>query len=155
MTYLHCSNNNRASTVLRCFEEAVSTYSVPSWVRCDYGVENVDVARFMLETRGTGRSSIITFPLSVHNQRVERLWRDVKRIVQTVQHFLSSELQWYHFLSETCIYVPLILCQWYLFPQTGITGIVGWTSVIEVRSITINHICTVEGRFSSAYRYVQ
>ena len=91
VTYLRCSNNNRASTVLRCFEEAVSTYSVPSRVRCDYGVENVDVARFMLETRGTGRSSIITGS-SVHNQRVERLWRDVKRIVQTVQHFLSSEL---------------------------------------------------------------
>ena len=89
MTYLRCSNN-RATTVLRCFEEAVSTYSVPSRVRCDYGVENADVARFMLETQGTGHSSIITGS-SVHNQRVEGQWRDVKIIVQTVQHFLSSQ----------------------------------------------------------------
>ena len=93
MTYLRCSNNNRASTVLQCFQEAISTYSVPSRVRCDYGVENVDVARFMLETRGTDRSSIITGS-SVHNQRVERLWRDVRRIVvrqyQNVFHYLET-----------------------------------------------------------------
>ena len=64
---------------------------MPSRVRCDYGVENVDVARFMLETRGTDHSSIITGS-SVH--RVERLWRDVRRIVvqqyQNVFHYLET-----------------------------------------------------------------
>ena len=38
-------------------------------------VLRMDVARFMLyNNRGTGRSSIMT-GLSVHNQRIEHLWR--------------------------------------------------------------------------------
>lgn len=80
ITYLQCSDNNWAETVLQYFVEAVNTYSLPSHVRSEYGIENVDVARFMLTNRGTGRGSIITLN-SVHNQRVERMCWDVKRIV--------------------------------------------------------------------------
>ena len=43
-------------------------------------VENYEVGRFMLETRGVYWRSITTGS-SVHNQRIERLWRDVNRIV--------------------------------------------------------------------------
>ena len=76
--YIQASSNNRASTVLHCFLGAVQQYRLPSRVRCDRGGENVRVSEFMLHhpERGPGRRSCIT-GRSVHNQRIERLWRDV------------------------------------------------------------------------------
>ncbi len=40
------------------------------------GGENVDLAHFMVLLRGEGRGSHLT-GRSVHNQRIEHLWRDV------------------------------------------------------------------------------
>lgn len=59
--FLHASSNNRAATVLNLFTEAVATFGLPSFVRCDKGGENYDVGFYMLNhpQRGPGRGIII------------------------------------------------------------------------------------------------
>ena len=52
IVFLGASSNNRASTVFGLFLDAVERYNIPSRVRSDYGMENIDVGRFMI-TRST------------------------------------------------------------------------------------------------------
>ena len=80
IVYLHASCNNRAETVLHLFRSAVRMFGWPLRVRSDKGGENVEVSRAIILARGTGRKSFITGS-SVHNQRIERLWRDTFRCV--------------------------------------------------------------------------
>ena len=66
IVFLQASTNNRALTVLQYFQSAVEHYNLPSRVRSDLGMENIEVARFMLQERGLNRGSHITGK-SVHN----------------------------------------------------------------------------------------
>ena len=92
VVFLGMNNNNRAATVLQLFLEAINTYHLPSRVRADKGRENTLVARYMLEHRGTNRSSFIS-GRSTHNQRIERLWRDVFRVVLSSYYELFYQME--------------------------------------------------------------
>ena len=78
VVYLGCSTDNKAATVFTLFMDGVTEFGLTSRVRSDKGGENVDVTWFMLThpSRGPDRGSHIT-GRSVHNQRIERMWRDL------------------------------------------------------------------------------
>ena len=90
MTFLRCSTDNTASTVLKSFVNAGSFYGIPSRVRSDHGGENTKVALFLNLIRL--RTSHIT-GRSVHNERIARSWRDVHYQVSSVfyEEFYSME----------------------------------------------------------------
>lgn len=85
ITFLTCSTNNRAATVLTSFTNCLNYYNCPLQIRCDKGGENVDVARFMLDIYSGNPHCVITGS-SNHNQRIERSWRDI----------YEKDLEFYH-----------------------------------------------------------
>ena len=85
--YLKCSLNNRATTVFELFLKAVQDFNVPSRVRFDQGLENI-----MIERRGSDRRSMFTGS-STHNQRIERLWRDMHSCVTLLFYKLFYYLE--------------------------------------------------------------
>lgn len=114
--YLSCQNNNLASTVYSLFQRGVSAHGLPKKIRTDHGMENVHVARYMLQHRGTNRGSVLT-GRSVHNVRVERLHRDVYSGVlchyallfnfMEEEHLLDIDNE-QHLLALQLVFIPQI-----------------------------------------------
>lgn len=79
---------------LHLFEGAVEQFGLPSRVCSDHGVENVDVARYMLRAYSYENGRMHT-GLSVRNQRMDRLRGDVCCVVlrsfQNLFFYLESE----------------------------------------------------------------
>lgn len=92
IVFLKCSTNNRCETVEECFLSAVEQYEWPSRVRTDHGGENTRVWQQMEERRGPNRGSYIA-GTSVHNQRIERLWRDVFCVVCHIFYYTFQAME--------------------------------------------------------------
>lgn len=112
IVYMKCVDNNKAITILDCFTEAVRKYGPPLKARSDQGMENIEVARFMLQN---GRAMITG--TSTHNQRIERLWRDVYQGVlgyfYDLFYFMEDEglldpLNKLHIFTLHYIFLPII-----------------------------------------------
>ncbi|KAF5390468.1 hypothetical protein D9757_005167 [Collybiopsis confluens] len=76
ITGLRASTNNRASTVLEVFVDAIDAFGHPSRMRGDRGRENKAIAIYMILRNGLNRGSFI-WGFSTHNTRIERLWVEV------------------------------------------------------------------------------
>ncbi len=100
IVFLRCSLNNRSETVGELFYSAISELGVPSRIRTDKGGENVIVWRTMTGARGEGRGSYIAGP-SVHNQRIERLWRGVGEQVTSNFSQLFQMMEMHSILDST------------------------------------------------------
>ena len=82
VVFAQFSTKNKATTVEDLFKAAVEKYGCPSRVRTDYGGENVDVWRNMVNVHGEDSRAVIAGS-SVHNQRIERHNRTVNEQVIT------------------------------------------------------------------------
>ena len=76
ITEMHLSTDNKASSALIVFIKSIKEFGVPSRVRLDGGTEFNHVETLMNVLNGENRGTVMRGP-SVHNQRIERLWRDV------------------------------------------------------------------------------
>ena len=82
------------------FLEAVEKYSWPSRVRTDHGGENVLVWEHLMAFRGSDRGSALVGS-STHNQRIERLWRDVFRCFGSVFYYTFKSMEESGLLDST------------------------------------------------------
>ena len=73
------------------FEEGVRRCGLPKKVRSDHGGENVDVWRYMISRHGNHQCVIVGS--STHNERIERLWRDVHRSILVIYGDMFRELE--------------------------------------------------------------
>lgn len=83
IVYCKCNTYNKSSTVFKLYHCSVVSHRLPIKVRSDYGGENTDVWRFMHENE-----RIVLVGSSVHNQRIERLNRDIN--TQVVNFFYNE-----------------------------------------------------------------
>lgn len=81
ITNITCTNNNKSEAILQQFLIGTNDFGLPMRVRTDHGGENIKFWEYMLISYSNDSSRVITGS-STHNERIERLWRDVHRSVR-------------------------------------------------------------------------
>lgn len=76
---MQVSDNNRSETVVRLLHAARLKWGLPACLRIDRGGENVLATDYIIQERGIHYRSVIAGK-SIHNQPIERQWRDVKEL---------------------------------------------------------------------------
>ena len=99
--YLRCATENSADVVVGFFSGAVAGFGLPCRVHSGY--ENASVALVMNLIRGLQHHAHMT-GRSVHNQRIERLWRDVHKEVTEVNATVCDPK------SKACTYSTCVDC---------------------------------------------
>ena len=163
ITFLSCSTNNRATTVFQLFRKATTEFGIPSCVRSDKGGENMLVCHFMVSYRGPGRGSHIA-ESSVHNQRNERLWRDVYRCVCSSFHEVFYFLEARDLLDPAddsdlfvlhCVFLPAIVHHLQLFARAWNQHPVRTERNWSPRKMWINGVLDPKRRHYTAIRDVE
>lgn len=123
ITFLYITTQNSANIALQFFISGIRQWGLPSRIRLDRGSEYNECHRFMEWQMGADRGSAIRGK-SVHNQRIERLWRDVYAKVLDIYYKLFYHLEdnnaldinnHIHMFALRYTYIPIIqnaLRQW-------------------------------------------
>ena len=97
VTHLSVATNNFAETSLNLFTKGVEEYGIPSRIRVDGGSEFNHIETFM---NLSGNVRCIRGK-SVHNQRIERLWRDVFCKVIHKYYLIFSHMEDFNIVNLT------------------------------------------------------
>ena len=144
--YLTCNNNNYATTVLQSFIQAINTFSFLFGFAVTMEEKILRLQSLMLSARGFNRGSVLTGS-SVHNQKIERLWRDV------FQRVTGNFYKLFNRMEEVGILDPLnnvhIYCLHYIFiPRIQM-------ALDMYASAWNQHPISVEGNLSSMQLFIK
>ena len=144
--FLKCSTTNTAEKVFEYFLDAVSRYGLPLRVRSDMGGENIRVAEYMWSHQHAGIGQGMIMGRSVHNQRIERLWRDVYQGCLSLYYNLFTYLERCQFL-DPCNELHLFILHYIYQPRIQ-------QSLNSFRQAYINHPLSSCGNRTPAQLFV-